>query len=72
MDRLTKFAHFLSLPTNYTAHSLAALFYAEIYRLHGMPKTILSDRDPLFLSTFWKAFFQLQGTTLAHSSAYHP
>lgn len=43
VDRLTKFAHFLALPTNYTAQSLAALFSAEIYKLHGLPRTIVSD-----------------------------
>ncbi|GKC91091.1 ty3-gypsy retrotransposon protein [Tanacetum coccineum] len=72
VDRLTKFAHFLALPPHYTAASLATLFLNHIYRLHGLPKSILSDRDPIFLSRFWKELFGQIGTKLLHSSAYHP
>nr|GEW51010.1 reverse transcriptase [Tanacetum cinerariifolium] len=72
VDRLTKFAHFIALPPHYTAASLATLFLNNIYRLHGLPKTILSDRDPIFLSRFWKELFGKIGTKLLHSSAYHP
>lgn len=72
VDRLTKFAHFLALSPHYTAASLANIFLHEIYRLHGLPKTILSDRDPIFLSRFWKELFEKIGTKLLHSSAYHP
>ncbi|GKB94317.1 reverse transcriptase [Tanacetum coccineum] len=57
VDRLTKFAHFLALPPHSTAASLANLFLHQIYRLHGLPKSILSDRDPIFLSRFWKELF---------------
>lgn len=55
-----------------TAIEAAELFFKEIVRLHGIPKTIISDRDPKFTSKFWKALFQLYGTTLSMSSAYHP
>nr|GEW13498.1 Ty3/gypsy retrotransposon protein [Tanacetum cinerariifolium] len=72
VDRLTKFAHFLALPTHYTAASLATLFLNHIYRLHGLPTSILSDRDPIFLSRFWKELFGQIGTKLLHSSRYHP
>ncbi|KAL0373213.1 UNVERIFIED_CONTAM: hypothetical protein Scaly_1002900 [Sesamum calycinum] len=72
IDRLTKYAHFVGLPTKVTAPSLAATFAVEIYRLHGMPKSIVSDRDPLFLSRFWSKLFRISGTKLAYSSAYHP
>jgi len=44
----------------------------QIVKLHGIPKSITSDRDKVFTSQFWKNLFQLQGTTLAMSSAYHP
>ncbi|XP_058769067.1 uncharacterized protein LOC131642924 [Vicia villosa] len=71
-DRLTKFVHFLALPTKFTAKDLASRFSVEIYRLHGNPKSIVSDRDSLFLSSFWKEFFKQQGTILKYSTSYHP
>ncbi|KAL4578162.1 hypothetical protein LXL04_014281 [Taraxacum kok-saghyz] len=72
VDRLSKYCHFVPLKHPYTARSLAEVFLKEIIRLHGIPKTVLSDRDPLFLSTFWKEIFSLQGSKLHFSSAYHP
>lgn len=72
IDRLTKYAHFIALPAHYSAVSLAPVFMSEIYRLHGMPKTIVSDRDRVFVSRFWQELFKLNGTTLCFSSAYHP
>ncbi|XP_058741863.1 uncharacterized protein LOC131614269 [Vicia villosa] len=71
-DRLTKYVHFLALPTSFTAKDLASRYMVEIFRLHGTPKSIISDRDPLFLSSFWKSFFKAQGTTLKYSTSYHP
>ncbi|XP_058747091.1 uncharacterized protein LOC131620088 [Vicia villosa] len=71
-DRFTKFSHFIALPTKFSAKDLALRFSVEICRLHGVPKSIVSDRDPLFLSTFWREIFKAQGTTLKYSSAYHP
>ena len=53
VDRLTKFAHFIPVRSNRTARSLAHLYFKEIVRLHGVPKSIVSDRDPLFTSKFW-------------------
>lgn len=72
VDRLTKYAHFMGLKTDYTSKSVAELFMANVVKLHGMPKSIVSDRDRVFTSKFWQHLFQLQGTTLAMSSAYHP
>ncbi|GJU38314.1 ty3-gypsy retrotransposon protein [Tanacetum coccineum] len=72
VDRLSKFAHFIALPTHYTANSLATIFLKDIYRLHGLPNSITSDRDPLFLSHLWTQLFKQLGTKLRHSSAYHP
>nr|KYP37756.1 Retrotransposable element Tf2 [Cajanus cajan] len=72
VDRLTKFSHFLALPTKFSAQDLAARFLVEIIRLHGVPKSIVSDRDRLFLSHFWRELFRLQGTQLRFSSAYPP
>lgn len=72
VDRLTKYAHFLALPAQFSAATLAPIFLSEIYKLHGMPKSIVSDRDRVFLSHFWRELFRLMGTTLAYSSTYHP
>lgn len=71
-DRLTKFVHFIALPPKFTAEDLGNRFSVEICRLHGIPKSIISDRDPLFLSKFWKELFKAQGTLLKYSTAYHP
>jgi hypothetical protein len=72
VDRLSKFAHFIALLTGVTAASLATIFINEIYRLHEIPKTIVSDRDRVFISKFWREFFKHLGTTLSFSSSYHP
>lgn len=72
IDCLTKFAYFVALPTHFSAATLAPIFIAEIFSLHGMPKTIVSDRDRVFMSKFWRELFSLCGTKLAFSSAYHP
>lgn len=72
VDRLTKFAHFIALPVSFTATSLAPIFISEIYKLHGAPKTIVSDRDRIFVSQFWRSLFKHLGTTLSFSSSYHP
>lgn len=72
VDRLTKFAHFIALPVSFTATSLAPIFISEIYKLHAAPKTIVSDRDRIFVSQFWRSLFKHLGTTLSFSSSYHP
>jgi hypothetical protein len=72
VDRLSKAAHFGSLPTHFTAAKVAELFATMVCMLHGMPKSIVSDRDPIFLSHFWQELFRLSGTKLRMSTAYHP
>lgn len=72
VDRLSKAAHFGMLPTNFTAVRVAELFAKMVSCVHGMPKSMVSDRDPIFLSKFWQELFRLSGTKLRMSSAYHP
>lgn len=72
VDRLSKYAHFLSLTHPFTAKTVAEKFVDGVVKLHGMPKTIISDRDPVFISHFWREFFKLSGTKLHMSSSYHP
>jgi hypothetical protein len=72
VDRLTKFAHFFPIATDFSAAQVAELFFREVFRLHGLPKTIISDRDSRFMSTFWQELFRLVGTALTPSTSYHP
>ena len=72
VDRLTKYVHFIPLAHPYTASKVAELYVQYVFKLHGMPASIVSDRDPTFTSQFWKELMQLQGIELAMSSAYHP
>lgn len=72
VDRMSKYAHFIALSHPYSALSIAQLFLDQFYRLHGLPKSIVSDRDPIFLSNFWRELFKLQGVKLHYSTAYHP
>ena len=56
----------------FTSHTVAFTFIKEIVRLHEMPRSIVSNRDRVFLSKFWEELFHIQGTKLAMSSSYHP
>lgn len=71
VDRLSKYAHFVPLRHPFTASSVAREFISNIVRLHGVPLTIVSDRDKVFISSFWQALFKLQGTVSCMSSSYH-
>jgi hypothetical protein len=69
---LTAMVHLVPSRTNYNASQLAELMFENIYKIHGLPKNIISDRDVLFTSTFWSRLHRLIGTKLRMSSAYHP
>lgn len=71
VDRLTKYAHFCPLSHPYTAATIAQVFVENIFKLHGVPQSIDSDRDKVFTSNFWKELFRLQGTQLNMSTSYH-
>ena len=72
VDRLSKYAHFMALAHPYTAATLAQVFLDNIYKLHGLPSSIVSDRDKIFVSHFWQELFKLLGTQLKLSTSYHP
>ena len=72
VDHLTKYCHFVPLKHPYTAKALAEIFVRGVVRLHGVPNSVVSDRDPLFMSLLWKEFFKMQGTKLKIGTAYHP
>lgn len=72
IDRFTKYAHFIALAHPFSALSVAQIFLDQIYKLHGLPDAIVSDRDRIFLSHFWQALFKILGISLHLSTAYHP
>jgi hypothetical protein len=72
VDRLSKVAHFILVKTSYKGSKLAKLYIARIVCLHGVPKTIVSDRGMQFTSKFWEKLHESMDTKLNFSSAYHP
>ena len=71
VDRLSKYSHFIVIKHPYTARNIVEIFVKEIVRLHGILKSIFSDRDLLFMSKFWQEIFRMR-TKLQMSSSYHP
>jgi hypothetical protein len=72
VDTFTKYANFLPLKHPFTAPSVARLFHDQIYKHHGLPKSIVSDCDKIFLSQLWKELFRLADVRLHMCLAYHP
>jgi hypothetical protein len=72
VDKFTKYAHFIPLCHPFTAAKVAAAYMDNVFKLHSLPKVMISDRDPIFTSKFWKEFFSMMGSELRMSSAYHP
>jgi hypothetical protein len=72
VDRLTKTTHFLPIHTTHKTEKYADIYIDQIVRLHGVPRTILSDRGALFVACFWEQLQKSLGTTVIRSSTYHP
>lgn len=75
IDKFSKyahFAHFIPLAHPYTALTVAQAYLNNVYKLHGLPQVIISDRDRMFTCAVWQELFRLTDTTLNMSSAYHP
>ena len=72
VDRLKKSAHFLAVQMTLTLERFFRLYIREIVRLHGVPVSIVSDRDPRLTTHFWKSFQKAMGTRLTMSTAFHP
>ena len=71
VDRITKSTHFLALRMTFTLEEFCRLYLREIVRLHGVPISIVLDRDPRFTAKLWKSFQKAMGTQLSMSTAFH-
>ena len=71
VDKLCKAAHFIPVKTTYKDPNFANIFLKQIFRLHGILKVIISDRDPKFTGNFWKSLFKGLNTTLNFSTSFH-
>lgn len=72
VDRFTKYGHFLPLAHPFSAPVIAKVFFDNIYKLHGLPESIVTDRDKIFTSHFWQELFKISKVSLCMSSSYHP
>jgi hypothetical protein len=72
VDRLSKYAHFCALQHPFTTSTVAQIFMDQVFKLHGMSHSIVSDRDPTVTSNFWQEMFKIQGIELHLITAYHP
>jgi transposase InsO family protein len=72
VDKLTKMVHYAPTTTTATALDIAHIFVDRVVRPHGLPSTIITDRDSKFTGKFWQAVFVALGTKLSMSTAYHP
>jgi hypothetical protein len=71
VDKLTKAAHFIPVKSVHKSANIVDIYMRENYKLHGVPKTILSDEDSKFTSNFWKGIFREFGTNMNFSTTYH-
>jgi hypothetical protein len=72
VDKFSKMVHYAATTTICTAVDVARIFFDTVVKLHGVPKHIISDRDPRFTSKFWKQLWNLMGTEFKMSTSHHP
>ena len=72
IDKMSKEAHFIPMKSTYKAMNIADIFLKEIFRLHGIPKAIILDRDVKFTGNFLRSLFSILETQLNFSIAYQP
>ena len=72
VDKITKFANLFVVTTTFTASQVAKLFFKEVFRLHGLPKSIISDKVSIFFSAFWQELFKMAEKIVTPSTRYHP
>ena len=72
VDKLSKEAYFIPVKSTYKVVNIANIFMKEIFRLHGVPKTVITDCDTKFTSRFWMSLFKGMDMKLNFSIAYHP
>jgi transposase InsO family protein len=72
VEKLRKVAHFVPVKTTHTTTNIAQIYMRKVARLHGIPRTIFSDRDTNFTSNFWRGLFKGFGINLNFITTYHP
>jgi protoheme ferro-lyase len=72
VDRFSKMAHFIPTKENVMAQDTRRLFFTHVFKHHGLPKDIVSDRDPKFTSKFWQALWKHMGSELKMSTSFQP
>ena len=72
VNKLTKVAHFIPVKSTHKTDDIEKIFMKKIFKLHGLSKEIVFDRDVKFTSNFWKGLFAYLGTNINFSTAYHP